>query len=174
MKNKSLKNLYSWVVQPVSSLRTPQQLLLQQLILNKIKTFFLRLLKVEIYLKIYSPWNAIVPGTTAWAVVMSTLREQSCHWGFILKNDVQISFRWRGRSAFSWPLNSDRSKRLKSTEETLFCDIPWNSTQKHLWAVQRILKLSWWQLSRPSARGIIDTGGIPLQRFKQNYRSLFA
>ena len=161
MKNKSLKNLYSWVVQPVSSLRTPQQLLLQQLILNKIKTFFLRLLKVEIYLKIYSPWNAIVPGTTAWAVVMSTLREQSCHWGFILKNDIQISFGGRGRSTFSWPLNSDGSKWLKSIEETLFCDVPWNSTQKHLWAVQRILMLSWWQLSRPSASSIIDTSSIP-------------
>ena len=94
---------------------------------------------------------------------MSALRQESRHCCLTLKDDVEVALGWRWRGSFARPLDTDGSKRFEGIQETFLGDVPWNSAQEHLGAVQGILVLSGRKLSRPGASGIIEAGSTAIQ-----------
>jgi len=77
---------------------------------------------------------------------MGASGQQCAHRGLILKHDVEISFGRTGRVSFA-RFNPDGAKGFERVEETLVRDVPGNSAQEDLGAVERVLMLPRRQLS---------------------------
>ena len=94
---------------------------------------------------------------------MSGLRQQSIDCILVVKDDVEIALGRRGRTALARPLYPDGPEGLECVDETLLRDVPGDSTQEDLAAVERVVMLPGRELARPGTGGVIQTGGIAVE-----------
>ena len=111
-------------------------LLILRLGKTKVRTKITILLKTE-----DSPGDAVVPGPSAGVVVVGALRQESIDSVLVVKDDIEISLGRRGRAALARPLYPDGAEGLEGIDETLLRDVPGDSTQEDLAAVERVVML---------------------------------